>query len=102
MARRQGKAFPFWSGKSAADLDRPRDFRWILFGDEHAVVALRIHAKRSLPTEMLLISFGKTGAGEGIRTLDPNLGNVRKILSYCSRPTHIVSIASLAFGALLL
>jgi hypothetical protein len=49
-----------------------------------AWIALRVRAKPSDPSKkrprrtasIALISLKKTGAGEGIRTLDPNLGKV--------------------------
>ena len=38
----------------------------------------------------MLIVVGKTGAGEGIRTLDPNLGNI----IWCAVGSHLVMRSS--------
>ncbi len=46
-------------------------------GGQHAGAKLKARRSASrLPSRNAQISFGKSGAGEGIRTLDPNLGKV--------------------------
>jgi hypothetical protein len=58
------------------DLPRKSAFRCL----PHAYPArIRSQGKQKAPRRVLfirLISLGKFGAGEGIRTLDPNLGKV--------------------------
>src|SRR5882757_892562 len=68
-ARRQHRSWPHYCAPQHASFCFPPASPHVLTGPGKQKTPLRAFAKA-------LIFLGKTGAGEGIRTLDPNLGKV--------------------------